>query len=212
SAGDKAEVLYHPSSGPAPNVSPLVSHSTVFRPTTPNRTILSASNQPTTFSNSAAQAIMPFAAMTPAAISGTSRRSFRLPDGGTLRNLYVDSTTPGGAASYDYTVYTNGATTGITTNIAASATAGNDTTHTASPAAGDDIQFNATPSGTPTASTAVFGVSWTPTTASHFPIGGSESSGTDSTTQQQFYPPTTGGSFTPTTTEANIQQIAHAMT
>lgn len=70
-----------------------------------------------------------------------------MPCAGTLSNLYVEIDTADATQSRTFTVYKNGADTGITTTLAATVTSGNDTTHTVSFAAGDTVSIHTTGSG-----------------------------------------------------------------
>ncbi len=98
------------------------------------------------------------------ATTSITRASTTFPTNGTVDKFYVAlSGTPGTGTSYDFTVFKNGVTTGITCQVANTATTCNDPTNTASFSAGDSITIQVVPTGTPTARSPKWGLRFTPT-------------------------------------------------
>ena len=84
------------------------------------------------------------------------------PRSGTLGNLYVKlGNSPGTGKSYAFTVRVGGSDQTITITVSDSATTGSDTSHTVSVAAGDLICIKSAPTGTPTAVTMNWSMTYT---------------------------------------------------
>lgn len=205
-AGDDVGLAISPSGSPTNSI---FSASFVFAPTAPNDTVIFAQNSGGTFSNSSTTAIYPLSGAAPGTTGGT--RIDSLPDGGTIDKLYVSSTAPGTGTSYDYSLAKNGVVTALTWHDADTATDGSDTTHSVTVAAGDDVTFWAAPTGTPTASTATFGVRYVLNTVGAYPIMATGKIISDSATVTTFYP-ASGGNNTGSTTESNVQHISDSQT
>jgi len=77
--------------------------------------------------------------------SSTAFNEWRVPRGGTLRNLYVRHNSPGGTgAVITYTVFVNGVATVLTIGVASTTASGADTVNSVVVVAGDRVRIEAT--------------------------------------------------------------------
>lgn len=140
-----------------------------------------------------------------------STYSTLMPTSGTLDKLYVVlNNTPGGSATYTFTVYKNGSPTGITCTVASAATTASDLSNSIAFLAGDTISIASVPSGTPSARTARFGLRMQPDTngESIHGMGASTFSASAVRYGRLDSLPITAVVATPTTAIASIMPVA----
>lgn len=97
--------------------------------------------------------------------STESTYSTLMPTSGTIDRLYVAlNNTPGGAATYTFTVYKNGSPTAVTCTVTSAATTASDLSNSVTFSAGDTISLGCIPTGTPITRSARFSMRVQPDT------------------------------------------------
>ena len=122
---------------------------------------------------------------------------------GTLSNLNLTLTgSPGTGKNYSATLVLNGVDTGLGVSVADAATTATDTTHSVSVVEGDQISLKLVPTGTPTARSPKWCLTFTPTTDGEciFGLGTNLSPSATATNYEQ---PLGVGAYSWATTEAN---------
>jgi hypothetical protein len=83
---------------------------------------------------------------------------------GTLDRLYVNmSAAPGAGKSFTFTIFKNGASTGVTCQVSTAALNSSDLSNSITVVAGDLISIQSVPSGAPSTTTAKISMRWAPT-------------------------------------------------
>lgn len=130
-----------------------------------------------------------------------NRYQVPVPTSGTFRNLRVTiNGTPGGAASYAFTVRKNGGDTSVTGTITSGITTISDNSNSFTVVAGDTVDIKVVASSTPTARAATWSIEFEGDTANYNFIGGSNYTfaATNSATRYEVI----SGGNTQTTTDA----------
>lgn len=160
-AGDLMSMRYTPSGTPAS--SGYQSHTLLFESSDGRYPILGGTNG-SNLTNSATRYISLHSAANAGAASTTYGQT-QAPHACTIDRLYISlGAAPGADTSYTFTLQKNGSATDVTVTISDTATTGNDTAHTIDVAEGDLLVMVVTPTGTPTATTAQWGIGVTPDT------------------------------------------------
>lgn len=143
--------------------------------------------------------------------STESTHSMLMPTSGTIDKLYVIlNNTPGGAATYTFTVYKNGSPTAVTCTVASAATTASDLSNSITFSSGDTISVASTPTGTPSARSVRFSMRMQPDTngESIHGIGATVFSASAARYAKVDSIPATAVVATPTTAIASIMPVA----
>lgn len=160
-AGDLMSMRYTPSGTPAS--SGYQSHTLLFESSDGRYPILGGTNSSNLVNNATRYISLHSAANAGAA--STTYGQTQSPHACTIDRLYISlGAAPGAGTSYTFTLQKNGSATDVTVTISDTATTGNDTAHTIDVAEGDLLCMVVTPTGTPTATTAQWGIGVTPDT------------------------------------------------